>query len=99
MTNNACESYNAKLNNLFQKKPTFLKLLYELRIEESSIIKDFKKRQAGLLCSGNRRTKFMDNIQKRNKDIEAMPNNNMTDKKNIEQAWYDYVKSLGEGFK
>jgi len=41
----------------------------------------------------------MDNIQKRNQDIEAMPNNNMADKKNIEQAWYDYVKSLGEGFK
>ena len=102
VTNNACESYNAKLNNLFQKKPTFFKLLYELRLEESSIINEFKKRQAGLQGSGNRRTimliKFMANIEKRIEDIEAMPNNNEADKKNIEQAWYDYVKSLGGGF-
>ena len=42
--------------------------------------------------------KFMANIEKRIEDIEAMPNNNEADKKNIEQAWYDYVKSLGGGF-
>ena len=74
-----------------------------MRIEESSIINEFKKRQAGLLVSGNRRTlklvKFLDNIQKKVHDIESMPNNNEAKKKNIEQAWYDYIKSLGEGFK
>ena len=67
------------------KKPIFFKLLYELRIEESSIINEFKKRQAGLLGSGNRRTftlvKFLDNIQKKVHDIEAMPNDNEEDKK------------------
>ena len=31
ITNNACESYNAKLNSLFEKKPTYFKLVYELR--------------------------------------------------------------------
>ena len=86
VTNNACESYNAKLNNLFQKKPTFFKLLYEIRLEESSIINEFIKRQAGLLGSGNRKSmmliKFKANIEKRIEDIEAMPNNNEADKKN-----------------
>lgn len=42
MTNNACESYNDKLNKLFQKKPTFFKLIYEIRFEES--INEFKRR-------------------------------------------------------
>ncbi len=41
--------------------------------------------------------KFKANIEKRIEDIEAMPNNNEADKKNIEEAWHDYVKSLGGG--
>ena len=35
ITNNECEAYNSKLNKLFDKKPTYFKLIYELRIEEA----------------------------------------------------------------
>ena len=101
VTNNAVESYNAKLNNLFQKKPTYFKLIYELRLEEASIINEYKKRQSGLIGSGNRRTtkliKYMENITSKIEEIQNMPNNNDNDKKNIEKAWYEYVESLGQG--
>ena len=40
IANNCCESYNNKLNNLFNKKPTFFKLLYKLMEEEDLIKKE-----------------------------------------------------------
>ena len=43
ITNNSCESYNCKLNKLFKIKPSFFKLLYELRIEEQDIVNSYKK--------------------------------------------------------
>ena len=49
ITNNSCESYNCKLNKIFKVKPTFFKLLYELRIEEQDIVTTYEKRKAGLL--------------------------------------------------
>lgn len=42
-TNNCCESYNNKLNNYFNKKPTFFKTLYILREEESLIHKEYER--------------------------------------------------------
>ena len=98
ITNNACESYNAKINNLFQKKPTYFKLIYELRLEEADIIINYKKRNAGLLGSNNRRTNKMDiflkTIQEKIEEINNLSNNN-NDRKKIELAWYNFVKSLG----
>ena len=49
ITNNACEAYNSKINKLFDKKPSFFKLVYELSVEESSIITNYNKRIAGLI--------------------------------------------------
>ena len=48
-TNNSCEAYNCKLNRMFSAKPSFFKLLYELRMEEKDIINTYKKRKMGLL--------------------------------------------------
>ena len=101
VTNNACESYNAKINNFFQKKPTYFKQLYELRLEEDDIINNYKKRNAGLLGSNNRRTtklvNFLNSVQDKIKEINSLPNNNNNDRRKIELAWYDFVKSLGTG--
>ena len=40
-TNNACESYNKKLNSYFNSKPTIIKLINILTIEEESIFKEY----------------------------------------------------------
>ena len=40
-TNNACESYNKKLNSYFISKPTIIKLINILTIEEESIFKEY----------------------------------------------------------
>ena len=48
ITNNCCESYNNKISSIFQKKPTFYKLLYELREEENYIINEHKRLINGL---------------------------------------------------
>ena len=100
ITNNACESYNAKINNLFQKKPTYFKLIYELRLEEADIIINYKKRNAGLLGSNNRRSNkmeiFLKTMQEKIEEINNLPNNN-NDRKKFVLAWYNYVKSLGTG--
>ena len=40
-TNNACESYNKKLNSYFNSKSTIIKLINILTIEEESIFKEY----------------------------------------------------------
>ena len=47
-TNNCCESYNNKINNYFNKKPTFFKLLYVLRKEEDDISKEYLRLTTGI---------------------------------------------------
>ena len=85
VTNNDVESCNAKFNNLFQKKPTYFKLIYELLLEEASIINEYKKRQTGLIGSGNWRTailiNYMENITAKIEEIQNMYSNNDNDKK------------------
>ena len=101
ITNNAYESYNAKINNQFQKKPTYFKLIYELRLEEANIIINYKKRNAGLLGSNNRRSNkmeiFLKTLQEKVGGVNNLSNNNISDKKKIELEWYNFVKSLGTG--
>ena len=55
VTNNSCESYNCKLKKLFKVKPTFIKLLYELRLEENDISNIYEKRKSGLIGHEERR--------------------------------------------
>ena len=48
--NNCCEAYNNKLNNLFNKKPTYFgfELLYKLREEEDLIRKEHIRLTTGI---------------------------------------------------
>lgn len=47
--NISCESYNCKINKMFNKKSSFFKLLYELRIEERDINLTYEKRNQDYL--------------------------------------------------
>ena len=84
--NNSCESYNHKINGLFKVKPTFFKLVYELRVEEADIINTYNKRKAGLLGQEVRRTikseELLSKLREKINSIESMPNNTLTEKKN-----------------
>ena len=68
---------------------------------EDDLINNYKKRNAGLLGSNNRRTtklvNFLNSVQDKIKGINSLPNNNNNDRRKIELAWYDFVKSLGTG--
>ncbi|ORX52493.1 hypothetical protein BCR32DRAFT_251807 [Anaeromyces robustus] len=48
ITNNASESFNNYLNNLFPKKPSFFKLIYILKKEESLSYNDYERRINGI---------------------------------------------------
>ena len=48
ITNNASESFNNYLNNLFAKKPTFFKLLFILKKEEAMSRDDYARRIGGI---------------------------------------------------
>ena len=37
------------MDKLFDKKPSYFKLIYEIRIEKAIIVNNYNKRQAGLL--------------------------------------------------
>ena len=48
ITNNASELYNKYLKNLFVKKPTFYKLIYEIQFEKSKSYNDYQRRIGGI---------------------------------------------------
>ena len=85
-TNNALEAYNSKINNFFNNKATYFKLVFELLNEEADIINTYNKRKSGLLGSNNRRIikaeKFISDMKDNIDEIMAMPNNTTNDKKN-----------------
>ncbi|KAG4097011.1 hypothetical protein H8356DRAFT_1425672 [Neocallimastix lanati (nom. inval.)] len=47
LTNNASESYNSYLNNIFPNKPLFYKLIYILKEEENLSYNDYQRRTKG----------------------------------------------------
>ncbi|KAL6612257.1 hypothetical protein U3516DRAFT_798575 [Neocallimastix sp. 'constans'] len=47
LTNNASESYNSYLNNIFPNKPLFHKLIYILKEEENLSYNDYQRRTKG----------------------------------------------------
>ena len=47
LTNNASESYNSYLNNIFPNKPLFYKLIYILKEEENLFYNDYQRRTKG----------------------------------------------------
>ena len=56
ITKNSCEAYDRKINGIFKVKPTFFKLVFELRLEENDIVNTYSKRKAGLLGKESHRT-------------------------------------------
>lgn len=98
MTNNACEAYNSKINKWFEKKSSFFKLIYELRIEDSTIVINYNKREAGLLGHKYRRnTKYIkleDMIENFSEEIKEMPDSNNEEKKLIALKWFDFLKKI-----
>ena len=98
ITNNVCESYNSKLNNLFNKKPTFFKLVYENRIEEAFIMNSYNQRYAGLLGHEVRRKTrteyFIDSINQYIEEIEEMSSNPRDEKNLICNKWFECLQSL-----
>ncbi|KAL6595288.1 hypothetical protein U3516DRAFT_804248 [Neocallimastix sp. 'constans'] len=47
LTNNASESYNSYLNNIFPNKPLFYRLIYILKEEENLSYNDYQRRTKG----------------------------------------------------
>lgn len=98
-TNNACEGYNSKLNKLFQSKPSFFKLLHELRYEEQDIVNTYYKRINGLIGSNNRRNfqtfNKLEILKDDIKSLNELPEDNSDNKKKKGYAWIDALKKLG----
>ena len=101
LTNNSCKAYNCKLSKLFNKKPSFFKLLYELRIEEKEISLTYERRRSRLLERENRRTTRTEAkinfLYQKSIEIDNLPENNLWDKLIKVKAWFDCIKSLGRG--
>eukprot|EP00833_Pecoramyces_ruminatium_P009394 jgi/Orpsp1_1/1183426/evm.model.c7180000085126.1 len=62
ITNNASESYNSYLKNLFVKKPSFYKLIYTIQFEESISYYDYQMRIRGIWRKKRRISKRVDEI-------------------------------------
>ena len=69
---------------MFNKKPSFFKLLYKLRIEERDISLTYEKRNSGLHGLELRRRMKIENkinfLHNKAKDIEILPENTSIEK-------------------
>ena len=69
---------------MFNKKPSFFKLLYKLRIEERDISLTYQKRNSRLLGLEHRRRMKTENkinfLHDKAKDIEILPENTSIEK-------------------
>ena len=89
-TNNCCEAYNNKLNNYFEKKPTFFKLLYILREEEDLIRKEYICLITGIWSSKKKKLSDEKDIIVRyyEEKINDLKKQN-TDEDMIIEEWYN----------
>ena len=97
LTNNASESFNNYLNNLFSKKPTFFKLIYTLKKEESLNYSDYSRRIGGIWKKRKKvlgRTDEIDILIGYYKDLEAELIENGKDRNNIIELWFKCLKKL-----
>ena len=102
ITNNSCESYNCKLKKLFKTKPSFFKLLYELRLEENDIVTTYEKRKSGLIGNEIRRNsiilKKISILEKIKDDIIKLPCASEDDKTKITEHWFNGINIFGKNF-
>lgn len=85
---------------MFNKKPSFFKPLYELRIEDRDITFTYEKSNFGLLGLEYRRRMKAENkinfLHDKVKDIEILPENSSIEKSVKTKAWFYCIKSLGQ---
>ncbi|ORX76115.1 hypothetical protein BCR32DRAFT_284513 [Anaeromyces robustus] len=97
ITNNASESFNNYLNNLFSKKPSFFKLIYILKKEESLSYNDYERRINGIWRKKQkiiRKTDEIKNIIENYKYMEKDYIYNGYDRKDIVELWYNCLIDL-----
>ena len=98
VTNNSCEAYNSKMNKLFDKNPNYFKSIYELQIEEATIVNNYNKRQAGLLGHEIRKNTKVLNliniIEKYEEEINDMPSVTSFDKNLIAFKWFECLSKI-----
>lgn len=86
------------MNKLFDKKPNFFKLIYEIRVEEATIVNNYNKRQAGLLGHEiMKNTKVLDLVNIMNQyeeKINDMPSITSFDKNLIAFKWFECLSKL-----
>ena len=98
-TNNVAEGNNNKLNNLFNKKPTTIRLLFELRYEEAYYKSLFEKINGGEYFGHKKRKKsfdrqlYIDKANKAVKDILLLNDENECENK-IGDIWFNCLKDL-----
>ncbi|ORX73524.1 hypothetical protein BCR32DRAFT_285550 [Anaeromyces robustus] len=97
ITNNASEYFNNYLNNLFPKKPSFFKLIYILKKEESLSYNDYERRINGIWRKKQktiRKTDEIKNIIENYKYMEKDYIYNGYDRKDIVELWYNCLIDL-----
>ncbi|ORY38268.1 hypothetical protein LY90DRAFT_510921 [Neocallimastix californiae] len=97
ITNNASESYNSYLKNLFVKKPSFYKLIYTIQFEESISYYDYQMRIKGIWRKKGRISERVDKINilvEYYKNMEAELKNIGCSKNDIIENWFNCLIRL-----
>ncbi|KAG4088993.1 hypothetical protein H8356DRAFT_1432363 [Neocallimastix lanati (nom. inval.)] len=97
ITNNASESYNSYLKNLFVKKPSFYKLIYTIQFEESIYYYDYQMRIKGIWRKKSRISERVDDINilvEYYKNMEAELKNIGCSKNDIIENWFNCLIRL-----
>ncbi|ORY38284.1 hypothetical protein LY90DRAFT_510939 [Neocallimastix californiae] len=97
ITNNASESYNSYLKNLFVKKPSFYKLIYTIQFEESKSYYDYHMRIKGIWRKKSRISERVDDINilvEYYKNMEAELKNIGCCKNDIIENWFNCLIRL-----
>ncbi|KAG4101775.1 hypothetical protein H8356DRAFT_1332098 [Neocallimastix lanati (nom. inval.)] len=97
ITNNASESYNSYLKNLFVKKPSFYKLIYTIQFEESISYYDYQMRIKGIWRKKSRISERVDEINilvEYYKNMEAELKNIGCSKNDIIENWFNCLIRL-----
>ena len=86
------------MNKLFDKKPNFFKLIYEIRVEEATIVNNYNKRQAGLLgheiMKNTKVLDLVDTMKQHEEEINGMPSITSFDKNLIAFKWFECLSKL-----
>ncbi|ORX72547.1 hypothetical protein BCR32DRAFT_250044 [Anaeromyces robustus] len=98
ITNNASESYNSYLNNMFPKKPLFYKLIYILKEEENLSYNDYERRTKGIWKKKKQKifskTDEIKNLIENYKNKEINLFNNGCNRNELVKLWKDCLIDL-----